>query len=353
MGFRTCQCCSLQAKEIGFQNKSATTKKSGLRLYLVVQHTMQALPLRSMSNSTNWSYKTPIDSVFLRGGASLLLLMLLLCVALAQQSSLPQTCTQMPGKVSSEACPNIPVEACTSETLIDASLPEDRDLEQLLKPYTSKVRALEVTIGTLAGQLQKTGIGAGSMGNFVTDAMRSQASVKTGRPMMVAVTNGGGLRKSAILPGPLRARDIFELMPFENALIKLDFTGEDLLKILRVVVERQDAQSGAQIKYRQISEKKAELISASLLDPKRRKKRIDPRGTYTVVIPDYLSRLVSGSYSILQKGRNLRPLGITLRDAIIEYVKSETAAGRSIHPRWDGRFSLVGPDLAKPQESQK
>lgn len=33
------------------------------------------------------------------------------------------------------------------------------------------------------------------------------------------------------------------------------------------------------------------------------------------------------------------PLNLTLRDAVIEYVKAETAAGRTITNTLDGRFS--------------
>ena len=103
----------------------------------------------------------------------------------------------------------------------------------MLKPYSGKVRALNVVIGKLDGELRKSGVGAGSLGNFVTDGIRSQASAKLGKPVLLAVTNSGGLRKNTIAAGELRASDIFELMPFENALIQVDLTGEDLAETAR------------------------------------------------------------------------------------------------------------------------
>lgn len=36
----------------------------------------------------------------------------------------------------------------------------------------------------------------------------------------------------------------------------------------------------------------------------------------------------------------MKALGITLRESLMNYVKSETAAGREIKPNLDGRFSL-------------
>jgi 2',3'-cyclic-nucleotide 2'-phosphodiesterase (5'-nucleotidase family) len=133
----------------------------------------------------------------------------------------------------------------------------------MLKPYSGKVRALNVVIGKLDGELRKGSVGAGSLGNFVTDGIRSQASAKLGKPVLLAITNSGGLRKNTIAPGDLRAADIFELLPFENALTEVDLTGEQLLKLLNVVVSSGDALSGARITYRMNANKRPEMIGIS------------------------------------------------------------------------------------------
>ena len=99
----------------------------------------------------------------------------------------------------------------------------------MLTVYAPKVRALDEVIGKLKGDLKKGGVGSGSLGNFVSDGIRAEASIKLGKPIVLAVTNGGGLRKQAIAEGELRLRDIFELLPFENALVAFDLTGAQLL----------------------------------------------------------------------------------------------------------------------------
>jgi hypothetical protein len=53
--------------------------------------------------------------------------------------------------------------------------------------------------------------------------------------------------------------------------------------------------------------------------------------------------LKSGAYTILQEAKNVTPLNITLRDAVMNYVKSETAAGRPVRSVVDNRFVQVGP----------
>lgn len=236
-----------------------------------------------------------------------------------------------------------------SETLVDSSIPDDPALEKLLTPYSAKVRALEVVIGKLEIELKKGPVGGGNLGNFVADGIRVQSSAKLGKPVLLAVTNSGGLRKNTIATGDLRAADIFELLPFENALVEVDLTGEQLLKLLGVVVSGGDALSGAHIKYRMNANNRPELVSAHLLDSQGREMEIDPKATYTIVTIDYLLKLGSGRYSILQEGKDARPLGVTIRDALMEYVKAETAAGRPIKAALDDRFFLIGPDAPKPE----
>ncbi len=89
----------------------------------------------------------------------------------------------------------------------------------MLEAYSPKVRALDQVIGKLKGDLRKGGVGSGSLGNFVTDGIRAQASRKLGKPIVLAVTNGGGLRKNIIAEGDLRLSDIFELLPLKMLLL--------------------------------------------------------------------------------------------------------------------------------------
>ncbi len=224
---------------------------------------------------------------------------------------------------------------------VDASVPADPDVEKMLAPYSEKVRELSKVIGRLEGGLAKSGAGAGSLGNLVSDGMRAQAKAKLGKPVVLAIMNSGGLRKNEIAAGDLRASDIFELLPFENALVALDVTGVQLAKLIEVVTK--DAQSGARIQFKYNDRDRPEFISGKLVDDNGNEQEIDPNKIYTIVTIDYLVRLKSGAYAILQEAKSNMPLNITLRDAVMNYVKSETAAGRTIRGGVDKRFVQVGP----------
>jgi 2',3'-cyclic-nucleotide 2'-phosphodiesterase (5'-nucleotidase family) len=250
--------------------------------------------------------------------------------------------------VAIEPCPATPAPAKPGTTQprarllsVDPTVPDDLEVLKIIAPYSEKVRELSKVIGRLEGGLSKTGVGGGTLGNFVTDAIRAQGKGKLGKPIVLAMVNNGGLRKNEIAAGELRASDIFELLPFENALVAVDVTGVQLAKILEVVTR--DAQSGARIQFKWNERDRPEFISGELVDENGKEYEIDPNQTYTILTIDYLMRLNSGAYALLQEAKNATPLNLTLRDAVMNYIKSETAAGRAVRSVVDNRFVQVGP----------
>ena len=279
---------------------------------------------------------------------SLLLFALTIAVPVFGQTVIePCPATPAPAKPAITA-PVTKTGVRANQTTIDASIPDDPAVEKMLAPYSEKVRALSLVIGKLDSPLKKEGAGGGTLGSFVTDGIRAQAEAKLGKPVTLAIVNAGGLRKNEISPGDLRASDIFELLPFENALVALEINGAQLLKLLPVLAR--DAQSGARIQFKWNEQNRAEFISGKLVDDSGREQEIDPEKLYTIVTIDYLLNLNSGAYALLHEAKSKTPLNITLRDAMMDYVKSETASRRNIRPVADGRYVQVGPDRKGPEE---
>ena len=229
----------------------------------------------------------------------------------------------------------------SSQTVIDESIPADPQIEKLLAPYSAKVHALSLVIGRLDQPLKKEPVGAGSLGNFVTDGMRAYAESKLRKRVDLTIMNAGGLRKNTISEGELRASDVFELLPFENALMVVEISGANLLRLLPPLVR--DAQSGARLQYKWNDQNRPEFISGKLIDANGHEQEIDPNKLYTIVTIDYLLKVGGGAFAPLKEAKDVTPLKITLRDAVMEYVKSETKAGRVIHAQVDNRYVQVGP----------
>ena len=271
---------------------------------------------------------------------SVLFLLLVVAPAFGQATAI-EPCPATPPKPGISANRQ-KVDTRSKRLGVDASIPRDTEVEKMLAPYSEQVRELSKVIGRLEGVLTRKGVGAGSLGNFVTDGARAQAKSRLRKPIVLALVNGGGLRKSEIAAGELRASDIFELLPFENALVAVELTGVQLARLLQIVPR--DAQAGARIHFKWNEQDRPEFISGKLVDENGREQEVDPQKTYTIVTIDYLLRLGGGAYAILQEAKRTTPLNITLRDAIMDYVKSETAAGRPIRAKVDDRFIQVGPD---------
>jgi 2',3'-cyclic-nucleotide 2'-phosphodiesterase (5'-nucleotidase family) len=276
--------------------------------------------------------------------ASLFLLLALICFA-------PQQLRAQSGATANKSPAPRDINARASEQAIDGSIPEDPAVTAMLAPYKGKVRELETPIGKLEGDLKKGGMGGGSLGNFVADALRERAQVKLGKPVLLAVMNSSGLRKNRIVAGDITTGDIYQLLPFENALVTLDLNGEQLRRFLDVTVERRNAQSGARITYRANAEKKNEIVSVKL-GGVGAEKDIDPKAAYTIVTIDYLVKR-GGPYSVLQEGKNVKPLGLSMRDAVLDYVKAETTAGRTVKAVLDGRFRYERSDPAKKPDEEE
>lgn len=264
-----------------------------------------------------------------------------LCVPVFGQAAAIQPCEATQNTTKPAANAPVKTGVRSGQIVIDASIPDDEAVEKMLAPYSGKVRALSVVIGQLDGPLKKESVGAGSLGQFVTDGVQAYAKTKTGKPIALTIMNAGGLRKNDIAAGDVRATDIFELLPFENALVAVELSGADLLKVLPAVVR--DAQAGARIQYKWNDQNRPEFISGKLLNENGREEEIDPNKIYTIVTIDYLLRVGGGAYAILKEAKSTTPLGITLRDAMMEYVKSETAAGRKLRSGVDDRYVQVGP----------
>jgi len=242
------------------------------------------------------------------------------------------------GQAAARATPSpTPADIPAKATLnaVDATIPDDPAVDKMLTAYSPKVKALDQVIGKLnSGDLRKGNVGGGSLGNFVTDGIRVEATQKLGTVVPLAVTNSGGLRRNVIPEGDLTLRDAFELMPFENALIAFDLTGAQVIELLRVVTVDHDAQSGARVKYKVNDKKELEMESAKWV-VNGTEKDIDPNAVYTIICIDYLLNVTGGDYAaVLKKSSNIRPLNLTTRDAITDYIKQQ----HEIKPVLDGRW---------------
>lgn len=110
------------------------------------------------------------------------------------------------------------------------------DIELLLVPYRDSMSGLmNEVLGSCEGDLEKNRPN-GSLGNMVADAILEFAQAL--QPLTsVSICNYGGLRIPEIKKGPITRGKIYELMPFDNELVILELTSQQLIQFLNLIAE--------------------------------------------------------------------------------------------------------------------
>lgn len=162
------------------------------------------------------------------------------------------------------------------------------------------------------------------IGNWMTDVMRTYAGTD------LAFQNSGGIR-NVINKGDVKLRDIFQVMPFENTLVKLTMTGSQIERLIADNFRGNKSGmqiSGLVVKYTMENDK----MTGFFLE--KDGKKISPEDKFTAVTNNYLTTGGTGGQAFLESS-DMKDTMITVREALIDYVKktgkiSAPTAGRFI-----------------------
>ena len=170
----------------------------------------------------------------------------------------------------------------------------------------------------------------GLLNNFFGDAMAEAARDK-GIAFDFAFSNYGGLRGS--LPqGNIPRSKIFELMPFENALVTVKFKGSDIQSFFDFLAKSGgDPISGARFKIDKASGKAVDITVNG--------KPLDMEKDYVVLTSDYMANGGDGGV-VFSKGIERTDYNYLLRDALLYYANKIKQSGKTLKPELDGRISI-------------
>jgi 2',3'-cyclic-nucleotide 2'-phosphodiesterase (5'-nucleotidase family) len=214
---------------------------------------------------------------------------------------------------------------------IDSTLASDDNLEAFIAPYRTELnKTMDVVIGNSAVDLTR-GKPEAPLNNFVADLMLKRANAEFDKPVEISLTNLGGLRVD-IPRGPVTVGKIYEVMPFENELVVLEMNGNQVLSLAKEIAEEGgEPIAGMRIEYQNDRLKKLSVHG----------KYVENDSLYYFVTTDYLSSPGRNQFKILSEVPRTF-LGVTLRDAILDEVKSMEEAGLKIDTKVDGRIVIEG-----------
>ncbi|MBD3235248.1 MAG: hypothetical protein GF330_00905 [Candidatus Eisenbacteria bacterium] len=205
----------------------------------------------------------------------------------------------------------LPAKARASQTRIDASLSSDPDVEALIAPYRSEFATRMSEVLASSPRPMRTDRPEGVLGALVADIMLERARREADVTVHAAVTNNGGLRTSWEA-GPITLGLVYELMPFDNEIVLLRFTGRQILGLAGDLA----AAGGEPVSG----------ITFGLFDGVAREVEIagaapDPAADYWVATNDYLAG-GGGHLEMLWAPQELRRTGVLLRDAIADALRA-------------------------------
>lgn len=194
---------------------------------------------------------------------------------------------------------------------ITAATPEDPMVAKTVESYQSQI---EKRMAEQIGQSPK-GLSSENkylrdceLGNWTADLIRERGKAEVG------IINAGGLR-APLQPGPVTVGSIFTIFPFENALVTVDLKGEVIQQILDRAAG--NGTPGA-LQYSGLSylakDKRA-------LEVRIGGRALEPQRTYRVATIDYIAQ-GNDRNELFTKATNYQPLGLLLREAVLEHVRS-------------------------------
>jgi 2',3'-cyclic-nucleotide 2'-phosphodiesterase (5'-nucleotidase family) len=221
----------------------------------------------------------------------------------------------------------------TINTLTDSV--QDPSFMGILSPYTDKMSNEMSEIISYSDTSLISYKPESPLGNFVSDLIldfaRNYATAnKLGTEIHFSLVNNGGLRTS--LPkGKITVRDIFELMPFENELVLLNLSGNQVSELADYIALRGgEGVSGISFGMRS---GRAEAITV-------KNKPLEKDSSYWMVTNDYIANGGDGMKILTQANRRI-VTGSKIRDVIIGHLRGMKLKGQVVTAKNDGRIYRV------------
>jgi len=131
-----------------------------------------------------------------------------------------------------------------------ATVPEpDAGVQQIVQRYgdlTAPVSDLEVGRLAMALDRRTNAAGESSLGAVIADAYLAGSSDTSNgdKPAQIAFTNPGGLRADLNTSLSVTYGQLFSVLPFQNRLVSMDLTGQQILRLLEQQWERPQSGDG-------------------------------------------------------------------------------------------------------------
>lgn len=192
--------------------------------------------------------------------------------------------------------------------------PQVQKMLETIAPYKAQLdEKMNRQLAVVETPLKK-GQPESTLGNWAADLLaRAAEATYPDRDIAFATMNQGGIRVSEIGTGPLIVSEIYEMMPFDNELVLMTLTGEELTQFIGHI-----ASSGGW----PVSDGLSVTEQAGGLTIRIGGQPLNPTANYYVALPDYVAG--GGSDSSMLPGKPREDSGLLIRDLLVTYASQST-----------------------------
>lgn len=169
------------------------------------------------------------------------------------------------------------------------------------------------------------------LSNLIADVLRNSTIPYTGQPADMALINIGGLR-TTLNKGDITYGNIYEILPFENALCILYLKGNDLKELMENIVSV-GGEGVSNVKL--IADKDKNILTALIGG-----KPIEEEQTYAVATLDYLAEGNDKMSALLKAEKKICHPEATIRSIFLNCVSDLARDGKEVSSTVDGRIEL-------------
>jgi 2',3'-cyclic-nucleotide 2'-phosphodiesterase (5'-nucleotidase family) len=205
----------------------------------------------------------------------------------------------------------------------------DTATARFLEPYRQKLDAtMNAVLTRTTARLEKSQPES-ALGDILTDALLQQAQTRYAKPIDLAHINFGGIRNGLPL-GNVTTGHVFEIMPFDNALLVLTLTGAQLQQFLNHFAGEGPVVSGVRLRVKN----RREVTVLSFTNGRT----FQPDQTYTLAVSDYVANGGSGA-EFLKAITARQDLNYLMRDALLDYFRKQGQTNQPLPDQPDGRIT--------------
>ncbi|MDM8534440.1 5'-nucleotidase C-terminal domain-containing protein [Clostridiaceae bacterium HSG29] len=192
----------------------------------------------------------------------------------------------------------------------------DAEAEAVYNEYYEKLSPiLNEKVGIANGEFthNRDSANVSILGQWVCEVMADKAGTDIG------IQNGGGLRRT-LLDGNITMGDMYEIMPYDNTLVKFELPGKDLKLVIDHGIMNPDitdgSYSGLKVVYDPNAEFENRLVDLTLADGTP----IEDEKLYSVVANDFM--FTGGDKYDFSNAINDVDTYVPIRDSLVEAIRA-------------------------------